>query len=94
MKKIILGLLVIFLFIFMYMSLVGDENKSSLTPNLISKIKYLETDSVAEGTFRDYGQEAKSVFEKLSNQKDVVTKKIFGRRSFLKNLLNVTLTLY
>ncbi len=29
MKKIILGLLVIFLLIFMYMFLVGDENKSS-----------------------------------------------------------------
>ncbi|WP_257152593.1 hypothetical protein [Bacillus sp. AFS059628] len=89
MKKIKLGLLVIFLFIFMYMSLVGDENKGSLAPNLISKIKYLETDSVAVGTFRDYGQEAKSVFEKLSCQKDVVTKK-----DFLRNLLNVTLTLY
>lgn len=35
----------------MYMSLVGDENKGCLTPNLISKVKYLETDSVAGGTF-------------------------------------------
>lgn len=35
MKKIKLGLLVIFLFIFMYMSLIGDEKKGSLTPNLI-----------------------------------------------------------
>ncbi|WP_000060530.1 hypothetical protein [Bacillus cereus] len=57
------------------MSLVGDENKGSLTPNLISKEKYLEIDSVAGGTFRDYGQEA--VFEKLSSQKNVETKKIF-----------------
>ncbi|WP_242243590.1 hypothetical protein [Bacillus cereus group sp. BfR-BA-01309] len=84
MKKIILGLLVIFLLIFMYMSLVGDENKSSLTPNLISKIKYLETDSVAGGTFRDYGQEAKSVFEKLSSQKNVVTKKDFWKKKFFE----------
>ncbi len=50
-RKITLGLLVIFLLIFMYMSLVGDENKGCLTPNLISKVKYLETDSVAGGTF-------------------------------------------
>ncbi|MEM5621540.1 hypothetical protein AAHB56_10200 [Bacillus thuringiensis] len=64
------------------MSLVGDENKGSLTPNLISKIKYLETDSVAGDTFRDYGQEAKSVFKKLSSQKDVVTKKIFEEEVF------------
>ncbi|WP_144611864.1 hypothetical protein [Bacillus cereus] len=64
------------------MSLVGAENKSSLTPNLISKIKYLETDSVAGGTFRDYGQEAKSVFEKLSSQNDVVTKKDFWKKLF------------
>lgn len=84
MKKIKLGLLVIFLFIFMYMSLIGDENKGSLTPNLISKIKYLETDSVAGGTFRDYGQEAKSVFEKLSCQKDVVTKKDFLKKKFFE----------
>ncbi|PGC22886.1 hypothetical protein COM23_19280, partial [Bacillus wiedmannii] len=84
MKKIKLGLLVIFLFIFMYMSLIGDENKGSLTPNLISKIKYLETDSVAGGTFRDYGQEAKSVFEKLSCQKDVVTKKDFLKKNFFE----------
>ena len=47
----------------MYMSLVGDENMGSLTPNLISKEKYLEIDSVAGGTFRDYGQEAEAVFE-------------------------------
>ena len=84
MKKIILGLLVIFLLIFMYMSLVGDENKGSLTPNLISRIKYLETDSVAGGTFREYGQEAKSVFEKLSSQKDVVTKKDFLKKKFFE----------
>ncbi|PFZ90030.1 hypothetical protein [Bacillus wiedmannii] len=84
MKKIILGLLVIFLLIFMYMSLVGAENKSSLTPNLISKIKYLETDSVAGGTFRDYGQEAKSVFEKLSSQNDVVTKKDFWKKKLFE----------
>ncbi|EEM86319.1 hypothetical protein BK749_14310 [Bacillus thuringiensis serovar vazensis] len=84
MKKIILGLLVIFLLIFMYMSLVGDENKGSLTPNLISRIKYLETDSVAGGTFREYGQEAKSVFEKLSSHKDVVTKKDFLKRKFFE----------
>ncbi|WP_257140763.1 hypothetical protein [Bacillus wiedmannii] len=88
MKKIKLGLLVIFLliflFIFMYMSLVGDENKGTLTPNLISKIKYLETDSVAGGTFRDYGQEAKSVFEKLSSRKDVVTKKDFLKKKFFE----------
>ncbi|PEM93737.1 hypothetical protein CN558_24010 [Bacillus wiedmannii] len=84
MKKIILGLLVIFLLIFMYMSLVGAENKSSLTPNLISKIKYLETDSVAGGTFRDYGQEAKSVFEKLSSQNDVVTKKKFWKKKLFE----------
>ncbi|PRT31901.1 hypothetical protein C6359_21670 [Bacillus wiedmannii] len=64
------------------MSLVGDENKGSLTPNLISKIKYLETDSVTGGTFRDYGQEAKSVFEKLSSQKDVVTKKFLKKKVF------------
>lgn len=68
----------------MHMSLVGDENKSSLTPNLISKIKYLETDSVAGGTFREYGKEAKSVFEKLSNQKNVVTKKDFLRKKFFE----------
>ncbi|EJR91624.1 hypothetical protein BACERE00198_03711 [Bacillus cereus] len=49
----------------------------SLTPNLISKEKYLEIDSVAGGTFRDYGQEAEAVFEKLSSQKNVETKKIF-----------------
>lgn len=61
----------------MYMSLVGDENKGSLIPNLISKEKYLEIDSVAGGTFRDYGQEAEAVFEKLSSQKNVETKKIF-----------------
>ncbi|EOQ16488.1 hypothetical protein IKC_04411 [Bacillus cereus VD184] len=61
----------------MYMSLVGDENKGSLNPNLISKVKYLETDSVAGGTFRDYGQEAEAVFEKLSSQKNVETKKDF-----------------
>ncbi|WP_163247712.1 hypothetical protein [Bacillus tropicus] len=84
MKKIILGLLVIFLLIFMYMSLVGDENKGSLTPNLISRIKYLETDSVAGGTFREYGQEAKSVFEKLSSHKDVVTKKDFLKKKFFE----------
>ena len=66
----------------MYMSLVGGENKGSLTPNLISKEKYLEIDSVAGGTFRDYGQEA--VFEKLSSQKNVETKR-FLRKKFLKN---------
>ena len=64
------------------MSLVGDENKGSLTPNLISKIKYSETDSVAGGTFRDYGEEAKSVFEKLSFQKDVVTKRFLKKKVF------------
>ncbi|WP_235634828.1 hypothetical protein [Bacillus mycoides] len=41
MKKIILGFLAIFFIIFMYMSLIGDEDKASLTPNLISKIKKL-----------------------------------------------------
>lgn len=84
MKKNILGLSVILLLIFMYMSLVGNKDKVSLTPNLISKIKYLETDSVAEGTFRDYGQEAKSVFEKLSSQKKIVAKKDFLKKKFFE----------
>ncbi|MGT4649368.1 hypothetical protein [Bacillus thuringiensis] len=66
------------------MSLVGGENKGSLTPNLISKEKYLEIDSVAGGTFRDYGQEA--VFEKLSSQKNVETKKIFEEEIFEESL--------
>lgn len=70
----------------MYMSLVGDENKGSLTPNLISKEKYLEIDSVAGGTFRDYGQEAEAVFEKLSSQKNVETKKIFEEEIFEESL--------
>ena len=70
----------------MYMSLVGDENMGSLTPNLISKEKYLEIDSVAGGTFRDYGQEAEAVFEKLSSQKNVETKKIFEEEIFEESL--------
>lgn len=68
----------------MYMSLTDDKDKVSFTPDLISKIKYLETDSVAGDTFRDYGKEARTVFQKLSNQKKIVTKKDFLTKKFFE----------
>lgn len=67
--------------------LVEPKDKIKLTPDMISKVKYLETNSVAEGTIKDYGQDAKNVFQKLISSKTVVSKTTFWKKSFSKTLL-------
>lgn len=67
--------------------LVEPKDKIKLTPDMISKVKYLETNSVAKGTIKDYGQDAKNVFQKLISSKTVVSKTTFWKKSFPKTLL-------
>ncbi|MGG2017975.1 hypothetical protein [Bacillus sp. S10(2024)] len=86
-KKIgifILGLLFILVPLYMYIFLIEHEDKVALTSDMISKVQYLETDSVAEGTITDGGQEARDVFQKLISSKKVVTQKEFFKKRFFE----------
>lgn len=86
-KKIgifILGLLFIFVPLFIYIFLIEHEDKVALTSDMISKVQYLETDSVAEGTITDGGQDARDVFQKLISSKRVVTQKEFYKKRFFE----------
>ncbi|MDC2865084.1 hypothetical protein [Bacillus sp. BP-3] len=86
-KKIgifILGLLFILVPLCMYIFLIEHEDKVALTSDMISKVQYLETDSVAEGMITDGGQEARDVFQKLISSKKVVTQKEFFKKRFFE----------
>lgn len=86
-KKIgilILGILFILVPLFMYIFLIEHEDKVALTSDMISKVQYLETDSVAEGTITDGGQEARDVFQKLISSKKVITQKEFFKKRFFE----------
>lgn len=80
----ILVLLFIVVPLFMYIFLIEHEDKVALTPDMISKVQYLETHSVAEGTITDGGQEARDVFQKLISSKKVVTQKEFFKKRFFE----------
>ena len=62
--KILSGLLFILISICIYFFLIEPKDKIKLTPDMISKVKYLETNSVAEGTIKDYGQDVKKIYFK------------------------------
>ncbi|QWI78524.1 hypothetical protein JG486_31195 (plasmid) [Bacillus mycoides] len=72
------------------MFLIEPKNKIKLTPDMISKIKYLETNSVAEGTIKDYGQDAKNVFQKLISSETVVSKTAIWKKKLFENSSNLS----
>lgn len=89
-KKIVLGILFIFISVCIYFVLIEPKEKIKLTSDTISKIKYLETDSVAEGIIKDYGQDAKDVFQKLTSSKKVVSKTDFWKKKIFENSSNIS----
>ncbi|PEL31196.1 hypothetical protein COL52_20335 [Bacillus toyonensis] len=86
--KILLGLLFTLIIICIYFFLVEPKDKIKLTPDMISKVRYLETNSVAEGTIKDYGQDAQNVFQKLISSKTVVSKTTFWKKKLFENSSN------
>ncbi|MEH7708638.1 hypothetical protein V7597_30320, partial [Bacillus toyonensis] len=88
--KILLGLVFTFISIFIYFFLVEPKDKIKLTPDMISKVKYLETNSVAKGTIKDYGQDAKNVFQKLISSKTIVSKTTFWKKKLSENSSNLS----
>ncbi|WP_236735729.1 hypothetical protein, partial [Bacillus mycoides] len=73
-----------------YFFLIEPKDKIKLTPDMISKVKYLETNSVAEGTIKDYGQDAKNVFQKLISSKTVVSKTAIWKKKLFENSSNLS----
>ncbi|MEH7043069.1 hypothetical protein V7055_06230 [Bacillus thuringiensis] len=57
---------------------------------MISKIKYLETNSVAEGTIKNYGQDAKNVFQKLISSETAVSKIAIWKKKLFENYSNLS----
>ncbi|MFT9867980.1 hypothetical protein ACMZ5A_15070 [Bacillus mobilis] len=88
--KILLGLLFILISICIYIFLIEPKDKIKLTPDMISKVKYLETNSVAEGTIKDYGQDAKNIFQKLISSKTVVSKTAIWKKKLFENSSNLS----
>lgn len=83
-----LGILFIFVSMCIYFVLIEPKDKIKLTPDMISKVKCLETNSVTEGTIKDYGQDAKNVFQKLISSKTVVSKTTFLKKKLFPNSSN------
>ncbi|WP_020060250.1 hypothetical protein [Bacillus sp. 123MFChir2] len=81
---IILGVLFILVPLYIYIFLIEHEDKIALTPDMILKVTYLETDSVAEGMITDGGKDARDVFQKLISSKKVVTQKEFFKKRFFE----------
>ncbi|MEK4503902.1 hypothetical protein [Bacillus sp. FSL R12-0069] len=84
MRKILVILVILTIICIMFFE-INSKDKVKLTTELITKVTYLETNSVSDGMIRDYGKDAKKILKLLIKQNQTVSLKKFWQKKIFEN---------